>query len=158
MTIRSRNNIQKSISIPSRYDATARARIGELMVQQIRKRTASGVSVNGTAFKYAKNSTHKGDNLTDSGDMMIQLDVLDTRTGAITIGYEDTSSLEANQAEGNSIGSYGGRPNASIAKPFIGVSNDELDLILSQFDQEAPTPRDDDVESFIAGILNNQGL
>jgi hypothetical protein len=128
------------------------------MVQQIRRRTANGISVNGTAFKYAKTSTHRGDNLKDSGDMLIQLDVITTQTGAITIGYADTSSLEANQAEGNSIGSYGGTPRPSVAKPFIGVSNDELDLILNQFDQETPPVRDDDVESFIAGILNNQGL
>ncbi len=160
MTIKSKNNIQKSISIPSKYDSSARARIGELMLDQILKRTKAGVSTNGTAFKYVKGSPHVGHNLKESGDMLIELDVVNTTSGSITVGYANTSTLEANQAEGNQIGSYGGSANSSVAKPFIGISNDELDLILNKYDQEvSSSPTEEGItESFISSILSRQGL
>ena len=66
-------NIQKSISLPDKYSSSERAAIGELIVQRIKKRTASGVSANGSAFKYVKKSPHQGDNLKDSGDMLALL-------------------------------------------------------------------------------------
>ncbi|MCW4027073.1 MAG: hypothetical protein NWE76_06290 [Candidatus Bathyarchaeota archaeon] len=154
MAILNKNNIQKSISIPSRYDDEERNQIGRMMVDQIRRRTANGVSAEGTAFKYARNSPHRGDNLKDSGDMLIELDVVSTSTGSITIGYSDTTTLEAAQAEGNQLGTYGERtPDPTLAKPFIGINNEELDLILAQFDQRQARRTDPDVDAFVNAVL-----
>ena len=161
MTIKSKSNIQKSISIPSKYDSSARARIGELMLDQILKRTKAGVSTNGTAFRYSKSSSHKGYNLKDSGDMLTELEVVTSSSGSITVGYANITTIEANQAEGNQIGSYGGSANSAVAKPFIGISNDELDLILSKYDQEASSSgltEEGITNSFINSILSNQGI
>ena len=159
MTIKSKNNIQKDISIPDRYSSNDREAIGRLIVERILRRTSNGVSSRGTAFKYVKSSEHSGGNLKDSGDMLAMLEVVSHRGGSIKVGYEDTGSVEANQAEGNQIGSYGGSAKSSRAKPFIGISNDELDLILEAYDQTSRSDREDNVtDSFITNILSNQGL
>ena len=157
MTIQSRNNIQKTIAIPNKYDGAARDRIGQMMVQKIKDRTASGISANGTAFKYAKKSPHRGNNLSDSGDMLAMLEVVSHTQGAITVGYKDITSIEANQAEGISIGTYGNDdPNPALAKPFIGISSEELDLILNRVDQELPKPSlSQQEQALIDNILRN---
>ena len=151
-------NIQKSISIPDRYNSSERARIGDMIVKQIKKRTANGVSANGTAFKYVKKSPHKGDNLKDSGDMMALLGVVSDSTGSVTVGYSNDGSLESAQVEGNQIGSYGGAPNSAVAKPFIGVSNDELDLILSKFDSNNRSSGGDATGGTDTGTVSEEGL
>lgn len=155
-----KEDVQKRISIPDQYDASARQQIGQLMVEQIRKRTANGISADGTAFRYAKKSPHKGDNLKDSGDMLIELEVVSHQPGSITIGYSNVDSIEAAQASGNQRGTYGSStPNPALAKPFIGISSDELDLILEKVKQEAPRPTINELEeSFISSILNNLGV
>ncbi len=164
MTVKNVNNIQKTIRIPTTYDAIDRLAIGELIVEQIVKRSEDGLDLNGRAFKYAKESEFKGNNLTDTGDMMTLMEVIDTDPGQIVVGYEDIDTIEANQAEGNQIGSYGqDKGNPKIAKPFIGVSEDELELILAKYDQsKPPTPTDVGREAiksaFLTNLFKDQGL
>ena len=164
MTIKSSRNVRKTISIPERFDTAAREDIGQRLVKRIKDRTRSGIDVNNQAFKYAKGSPHSGDNLEDSGDMLSELEILSTTKGKITIGYADLSSVEANQAEGNQLGTYGqNRSNPSIAKPFIGVSKRDLDLVIAQHESSRPKTdgeiqRETAVNSFIANLLTSQGI
>jgi len=160
MTIKSKSNVQKDISIPSKYDSGDREIIGRMIIERILQRTSGGIDSNGRAFRYVKGSEHKGHNLKETGDMLDELGVVSHSQGVITIGYRDTGSIEANQAEGQQIGTYGqSSSNSSIAKPFIGVSNEELAIILARYDQTKPSEEQEEItRGFISRFLKKQGI
>ncbi len=68
--------------------------------------------------------------------MLTMLEVISTTKGAIVIGYVDIESVEAAQAAGNTLGSYGKTPDPKKAKPFINITDEEKDLILAKNRQE----------------------
>lgn len=154
-------DIQKTVNLPSKYSEGDRLAIGELIVQQIKNRTRSGLSLNQKAFKYAKDSEFKGNNLEDTGDMLSTLEVISAPAGQVIVGYA-SDQLESRQAHGNTTGSYG-KPsgNSSIAKPFVGITSDELELVLAQYG-EPQTPEDQAKtelkEATLKNIFSNQGL
>lgn len=87
--------------------------------------------IDSTKFKAAfKNPANV--NLKLSQKMIGKLKVLSHGTGFIEIGY-DKGSKENAKAEGNIIGSYGGRPNSNKSRNFLGITDDELQSILRQF-------------------------
>ncbi len=161
MAIRSVSNIRKTIVIPGTYDESDRKAIGDMIIDRIKKRTEAGIDVNGKPFKYAKDSEFKGNNLSDSGDTMEMLEVLDTGVkGHIVIGYQDTTSLEANVAEGQQINI---QSQGKYAKPFIGVQKKELDLILAKYQKpkkmtDGESVKNQLLDSFVANLLKTQGL
>ena len=139
MTILSSNNVRFTVSIPNKYNASQREEIAYRIIEQIKRRTRSGVSLTGRAFKYVKGSEHRGHNLEETGDMLTAIDIISTSTGSITIGYPDTTSLEANKAEAMMIGTYGSRtPDPNKTKKFLGIQDKELKLILAEFDSDFP--------------------
>lgn len=79
-------------------------------------------------FQNAGKSKNKID-LTLSGDMLAALTLLDERDGKLKIGYEKGSDEEG-RAEGNILGSYGGEPDKSKARDFLGIKSRELQRII----------------------------
>lgn len=138
-----------TVSVPDGYESEERRAIGEEIIQQIIERSKSGKDKNGIDFpKYSKSYMDSFDfklagkgkkpNLTLSGEMLNALTVLDTGSGEITIGYREADKFNNDKAEGNIKGSYGGEPQASKARDFLGVSDSELSSILTKY----PVPED----------------
>lgn len=143
------------IQLDRRYTSIERKFIAEDIINQIRKRTNSGIGVTGslsstgtysTTYKfpsYGKNYTSSVDfraagktskvDLDLSGDMLTEIDILDNSEGHVVIGFKEGTE-ENNRAEGNIIGSYGkDKANKSKARNFLGVTSSELHEILIKY-------------------------
>ena len=116
-----------------------RREIGERIIEEIIHRTRFKYKdKNNVRFpKYTKEYAAKKGvprtkvDLTDLGDMLDDLSVLRTGAGFIEIGYEKDSA-ERKKAEGNITGSYGKYPRASKARDFLGLTQKEIDKIVSE--------------------------
>lgn len=134
------------ISIPKDYSPIERQAIALEVIKFIRKRTqndnkdkdgkpfagyseAYKQSIN---FKIAGKSKGTVD-LTLSGDMLGALDVLKTRKGEITIGFERGSPENA-KADGNIRGTYGKPKPVGPRRDFLGLKKSELARILKGFE------------------------
>lgn len=106
------------------------------MIEAIVDRTKRGLDKDGSPFpayskEYIKSLDFKNAgkstkvDLSLSGDMLAALKLLSHGSGRISIGYEN-GTLENDIAEGNRTGSYGGSPNSSKARDFLGISNEKL--------------------------------
>ncbi len=135
------------IEIPKGFDPSTRREIAEDIAEFIRDRTESGYGFkNGRKFKFPAYSkeyvksldfkiagkTKANVDLTLSGDMLASLDLLDHGDGYVVIGFEKGSDENA-KADGNIRGTYGRpSPDEKKARPFLGLSNRDLDKILSR--------------------------
>ena len=130
-----------TFTVPKDLDDDAREQLADDIIETIRRRTEKGVDKSGRRFpaysegyvdsldfKIAGKSKTRVD-LTLSGDMLAALTVLDSRPGKIVIGFEDGSPENA-RADGNIRGSYGGSPNPSKARDFLGLPPAELARLL----------------------------
>ena len=163
-------NIQATIKLPSDYSDDELSAISQDIVNFIRARSEKGIDKNGERFKpYTipkgkKESPYENSldfrlagktkgkvDLKLSGDMLAMLRVIDTKNNKVTIGYE-TSDAEAGRAEGNQIGSYGQpKANSSKARPFIGITNDQLKAILAKYPLDNDKKRERRAEKVNAG-------
>lgn len=75
--------------------------------------------------------------MTLSGDMLTELDILGEKSGEILIGY-DRSSDQYGKAEGNILGSYGGKANKKNARPFLNLTDKEIRDILKDYPLNNP--------------------
>jgi hypothetical protein len=135
---------QIKIPIPKTVKTEDLEDLGHDIVEFIRQRTESGKDKDGGRFPgYSKGYKKSLDfkiagksnkvNLTLSGDMLQALDVIATKPGEIKIGYEK-GSREADRAEGNILGSYGGEAKKSRARDFLGISDKDLAKILKNYE------------------------
>lgn len=122
------------------------------MISYIQIRSTEGYDKNGEKFKkYSKSYAEKkgvGANDVDlvlSGDMLSELSVTKHGKGFLEIGYKDSSD-QAGKAEGNIIGSYGGEPDKSKARNFLGIDESELEIMADALDQEPIDITDADIE------------
>lgn len=128
------------IAIDPSLDAEAREALADDILEYIKRRTESGVDKDGRKFPgYSKayiesldfkiGGKRKGKvDLTLSGDMLASLDLLKHKKGELVIGFEPGTDENA-RAEGNILGSYGGDPNPSKARDFLGISEKDLKRI-----------------------------
>lgn len=132
------------IPIPEGFDPETRKQIGEDVIEAIRERCASGYGVTeeGKRYKlpaYSKSYAEaKGTTQVDlrlSSEMLSDLKVLSTSKDSILVGFENGTETNA-RAEGNQLGSYGGSPNSKKARRFLGITQDELKKIISDFEGE----------------------
>lgn len=140
------------IRINDRYNASDRVSIARDIIRLIKDRTNNGVGVSGVKnsegtysatkkfkgytkeYVQSKKFTNAGKsqsqvNLQLSKRMMGNLKLLNHDIGFIEIGYQKGSKDNA-KAEGNIIGSYGGAPNKSNARNFLGITEQELSTVL----------------------------
>lgn len=133
--------VHNKIELPDDLSAKDRRAVGKELLEFIRKRTASGRGKgSGTFPKYSKEYTQSLDfrnarksagkvNLKLSGDMMAALDVLSHKKGQLIYGFKNKTE-ENDRAEGNILGSYGGSPNASKVRDFMGLDKNEVNAIV----------------------------
>lgn len=81
-------------------------------------------------FKIAGKSKNSVD-LTLSGDMLAAIELLEDKENRLVIGFPDGSSENA-RADGNIRGTYGGKAKAGKARPFLGVTEAELQAVLDK--------------------------
>lgn len=134
-----------TIKINKRYSAIERKAIAQDIIDYIQERTIkkghdkNGRSM-GTYSKSYKNSTDFKQkrnksmvNLQLSGDMLTRLgEYTKDRAGAITIGYDKGGDING-QVEGNRKGTYGNKLPVTKPRDFLGVSQNALKKILSNY-------------------------
>lgn len=133
------------IKIPKGYSPRERKAIAQDVIDFIVERTENGHDKSGKRFPgYSKSykesldfknagKTSKVD-LTLSGEMLSEIDLLTQRNGSITVGY-DAGDTELNgKVEGNRKGTYGKKKaNKSKARDFLGLSKTALQNILKKY-------------------------
>lgn len=150
------------VKLPSGYSDDVKEAISAEIISTIRKRTLKNKDANGDNFpayskEYVKSvdfkaaGKSKGDiNLTLSGDMLASIELLETKKNKIRIGFED-GTIQNAKADGNIRGTYGKpRANPAKARPFLGISDEELAKILKKY------PRDETAEERADAVLRAQ--
>ena len=140
---------QFKVELPEGYDSDIRQAIASEIISFVRQRTLKGIDADGDKFKgYSKgyiNSVNfkatgksKGKiNLTLSGDMLANIDLVKDKETELVLGYDDNSD-QAGKAEGNQIGSYGKSADPKKARKFLGLQPDDLKKILSKYPIDSP--------------------
>lgn len=131
------------IELPPGIPSDEKDSIAEEIINYIIKRTRDdGLDKNGKAFKkYTKEYASKkgvgvGDvDLTLTSEMLDELDYT-IKNRRIKIGYTKASAELNGKVEGNITGSYGGDPNPSKARDFLGITDSELENILSKYGED----------------------
>ena len=133
------------IEIPKDFTPSERERLAEKIITFIQERTSfeqkgfnpktgRNYSLSNKPYteQYAdKKGVSEDDvDLTLSSDMLAAIELLNHRSGSITVGYS-AGSKENAKAEGNQIGSYG-KPQGdpSKARPFLGLTKADLRRII----------------------------
>lgn len=134
-----------------------RAAVGQEIIDRIRERTKSNLSWDGKRFRnyskaYAESiefvaaGKSKSDpNLTQSGDMLALLDIVDEGEDWIEIGWSDAD--EAAKAHGHITGNIG------VTRDFLGLPGRDLEEISDEFRDMLP---DDDILSGIGESLTER--
>jgi len=125
------------IDIPKEYGPDERRAIAAEIIDEIIKRTESGLDANGDKFQkyskeYAKEKGQSNVDLTFSGDMLAQIELLQERSGKLRIGI-DPGYEGIGKVEGNVLGTYGN--NSPVTKPrnFLGITENELKRITKNY-------------------------
>jgi hypothetical protein len=133
------------IKVPKDLSPSERIELSEDIINFIRLRTQ-----NGTGFRpgtgrnyslsnkpytkdYAKKKGSSFVDLTLSTEMLESMKLLTQKSGSITIGYDKGDKING-KVEGNQIGSYGRSPNPKKARPFLGISNKDLETLMDALD------------------------
>ena len=127
------------IEIPKQIKPADREEVALEIIDFIANRTKRNKDKDGRKFSnytkdYAKikgTSRNKVD-LTLTGEMLDELKLISHRSGSLLIGYDRGSDING-KVEGNRLGSYGGSPNPSKARDFLGLREKELQDILMDY-------------------------
>ena len=127
------------IEIPKQIKPADREEVALEIIDFIANRTKRNKDKDGRKFpnytkEYAKikgTSRNKVD-LTLTGEMLDELKLISHRSGSLLIGYDRGSDING-KVEGNRLGSYGGSPNPSKARDFLGLREKELEDILMDY-------------------------
>lgn len=122
----------KIIQIPEGYSGGQRKQIGEDIVRFIKRRTQSGIDINGNLFEgysrfYDKSGTV---DLTVTEQMLNSLELLSHGPGYVRIGF---SNSRANDKARWSQSPYGEAAGKRPAREFVGISQSDLNLILEKY-------------------------
>lgn len=142
---------QFKIKLPAGLSREDRLAIADEIIEHIVERTQRGKDKDGKRFpaysatyknslEFAIAKQHGGKkytpNLTLSGDMLAALTLVDDTVRSLIIGYDDSDPDVKARAEGNILGSYGGDPNPSKARDFLGIQPSALRAILAKYGVE----------------------
>lgn len=140
---------QEKIKLPKSIKPKDRVKIANIVLEHIVSRTVSGLDKKNKKFPnyeidYAnKKGVGKSDvDLVLSGEMLDELTLVSHKEGEIVIGYKDPSDSLAGKVEGNRIGSYGREPNKSKARDFLGIPQDELDVLIAAIQEDVDLEED----------------
>lgn len=133
------------IKVPKDLDPSERIELSEDIIDFIRLRTQNGtgyraatgrnygLSTKPYTKQYAKKKGSTDVDLTLTTEMLESIQLLSQKSGSITVGYEKASRING-KVEGNQIGSYGRSANPKKARPFLGISNKDLETLMDALD------------------------
>lgn len=161
-----KKNIQTRIDIPSGLTPEQRELLGEKIVDKIRERTKDGLSATGRPFKgYSKEYKESLDfkiagksstvDLSSTGDMLAELDVIKNNNRYILVGYEKDHP-DAGKVQGNVTGEYGNPRPVTRPRDFIGLPKKWVDILAEEVKLELPN-FEDEKKGVIANILSRLG-
>lgn len=149
--------MKTKIKIPKYLKPDERESLALEILEKIVERTQKGIDKNGdkfpgysSAYKNSLNfkiagKTSKVD-LSLSGDMLADLQLLNHKSGEIVIGYENGTESNA-RAEGNILGTYGqSSPIPRKQRDFLGIQDSELTKLLADYPQEDMRARKEKVQ------------
>jgi hypothetical protein len=158
------------VSIPKEYSPEERRAIAAEIIDYVISRTEDGKKIGGKedfpdySKKYAEEKGQENVDLTFSGDMLMNMELLKQKSGALRIGYSSDYE-ELGKVEGNVLGTYGkSKPIKGKARNFLGITKEELNSILSNYpikDRESRLERVIDVKlsgRVADSILSNTGI
>lgn len=121
----------KIINIPARFSGRQRKEIATEVIDYIKRRTQSGIDVNGNLFApYSPNYGKSGTvDLTVTEQMLNSLTLLSHGRGFIRIGFPNS---KANNKAGY-IQNPRGQKASTPARDFVGISQRDLNRILERF-------------------------
>jgi hypothetical protein len=135
--------VREKIKLPKTFKPKDRVKIAEVIIDHIITRSVSGIDKNNKKFpeysdSYAeKKNVGPGDvDLVLSGEMLESIQLLSHKSGEIIIGFDKSDEELNGKAEGNILGSYGRQPNKNKARDFLGMPDDELDILFGAFEEE----------------------
>ena len=142
--------IRTKIAVPKSLTVTQRRELAINIILYIQDRSIEGRDRFEEKFpKYTKGyaelkGVSRGEvDLTDTGDMLTSLTLLDNSKGSITIGFPRSDKELNGKAEGNILGSYGGEPDRGKARDFLGIDETILEAFISaEEDSEEVTDKD----------------
>jgi hypothetical protein len=127
------------IEIPKQIKPADREEVALEIIDFIANRTKRNKDKDGRKFPnytkdYAKikGTSRSNVDLTLTGEMLDELKLISHRSGSLLIGYDRGSDING-KVEGNRLGSYGGSPNPSKARDFLGIREKELQDILMDY-------------------------
>ena len=135
------------IKVPKDLTPSERRELAQEVIEFIQKRTSNGTGFRPSTGRnyslsskpYTKEYAEKKGVSRSNVDLMLSTEMLESikflneRSGSITIGYEEGDKING-KVEGNQIGSYGRSPNPKKARPFLGISNKDLEVLMDALD------------------------
>lgn len=145
--------IKTKIPVPDSLTVSQRRELAVNIILYIQERSIEGRDKNEEKFPnysrpYAdRKGVSIGDvDLTDTGDMLGSLTLLESTMGSITIGFPRSDRDLNGKAEGNILGSYGREPDRTKARDFLGIDETILEAFISaeedSEDEEEITDKD----------------
>ena len=147
--------MKTKINVPSSLNATQRRELAIDIILYIQERSIEGRDKNEDKMpKYNEEYAElKGVgvndvDLTDSGDLLSSITLLESTTGSITIGFPK-GDIELNgKAEGNIKGTYGqSLPIPGKKRDFLGIDSIILESFINNVDDERPEITNSDIEA-----------
>jgi hypothetical protein len=136
------------LDVPKWLSDDQKEQLADDVIEHIRRRTEKGLDKRNRQFpgysdEYVKSLDFKNGgkrkgrvDLQLSGDMLADLQLVKMQKNAIVIGFTPGSEENA-RAEGNILGTYGqDKPIPGKKRDFLGISQSELNDILSNYDPE----------------------
>lgn len=170
MTIK-KSNIQQRIRLPSDLSVDQVRSLGNRILEQNRNNARNGIDGSGrsmpgysSSYKESLDFKNAGKTskvtLTQTGDMLAELSVIDYGIGYVTIGYT-LDNPEAAKAHGNVTGEYGQQSSTGKDRPFIGIPPNQLERLIAEIRSETldqRTTEEASIDFNIRSILSRFGL
>lgn len=144
--------MKTKIKIPKHLKPEEREALALEILEQIVNRTTNGLDKDGNKFPGYSSAYKKSLNfkiggksskvdLTLSGDMLADMQLLNHKNGELVIGFERGSESNA-KAEGNILGTYGqSSPIRGKQRDFLGIQEKELTKLLADYPIDDPAAR-----------------
>jgi hypothetical protein len=138
---------KKRFNLPRDFDNTDRSKAASLIIDRIVQRTTNNLDSDGKRFKnyseaYAESLEFKiagksknDPNLTLSGDMLNSIQVIESNPGYVTLGYNEGTPE-------NDKATWAERSDNGPARKFLGLTEKELDQIVSEIRTDRPRALD----------------
>jgi len=147
--------MKTKINVPSSLNATQRRELAIDIILYIQERSIEGRDKNEDKMpKYNKDYAElKGVgvddvDLTDSGDLLSSITLLESTTGSITIGFPKDDVDLNGKAEGNIKGTYGqSSPIPGKKRDFLGIDAIILESFIDKVDDERTEITNEDIEA-----------